>query len=244
MRQRFASGIRKATHHAPRNLLAAHAQRCRRRIARKVQPQLCRFAWNVNVTIIYRLPRCAKISKMRYLLALAAAAALAQTPDVRLKHLLDDSILVDTHVDTPWYILDEGYDLAESHSYYQADIPRLRSGHVGAVFFGIAVESNFAPHLWIQRAFELIDSVHQQAAQHPRDLEVAYTAADIRRIHAAGKVAALIGLEGGHMIQDSLPILRDYYRLGVRYMTLTHFKTNDWADSGTDVAAHNGLSPL
>ncbi len=183
---------------------------------------------------------------MRYLLALAAAvAALAQSPDDRLQRLLSDGILVDTHVDTPWYIVDEGYDLAESHPYYQADIPRLRSGHVGAVFFGIACEpQNFPPHLWIQRAFELIDSVHQQAAQHPRDLEVAYTADDIRRIHRAGKVAALMGLEGGHMIQDSLPILRDYYRLGVRYMTLTHFKTNDWADSGTDVAVHNGLSPL
>ena len=71
---------------------------------------------------------------------------------------------------------------------------------------------------------------------------MALTAADIRRIHRAGKVAALMGVEGGHMIQDSLPVLRNYYRLGVRYMTLTHFKTNDWADSGTDVAVHNGLS--
>ncbi len=168
--------------------------------------------------------------------------ASAQTPD-HLDRLLRDSILVDTHIDTPWYMLDEGYNLGEEHGFYQADIPRLRRGHVGAVFFGIPVEpQNFPPHLWVQRALELIDSVHQQVHQHARDLELASTADDVRRIHRAGKIAVLMGVEGGHMIQDSLPVLRDYYRLGVRYMTLTHFKTNDWADSSADVAAHNGLS--
>jgi membrane dipeptidase len=111
------------------------------------------------------------------------------------------------------------------------------------VFFGIPVEpQNFPPHLWIPRALELIDAVHQQARQHSRDLEIALAAEDVRRIHRAGKIAVLMGVEGGHMIQDSLPVLRDYYRLGVRYMTLTHFKTNDWADSSADVAAHNGLT--
>jgi membrane dipeptidase len=173
------------------------------------------------------------------------ATASAETTTERLNHLLSDAILIDTHVDTPWYMVDENYDLAEEHTYYQADIPRLRRGHVSAVFFGIPVEpQNFPPHLWIPRALELIDAVHQQARQHARDLEIALTAEDVRRIHRAGKIAALMGVEGGHMIQDSLPVLRDYYRLGVRYMTLTHFKTNDWADSGTDVAAHNGLSPF
>jgi membrane dipeptidase len=181
---------------------------------------------------------------MRFLLFLLGAAAFAQPPDQRLERLLAGSIIIDTHVDTPWYVVDEGYDLAEEHSYYEADIPRLKRGHVGAVFFGIAVEpQNFAPHLWMPRALELIDAVHQQARQHPNDLEVAYTADDIRRIHRAGKVAALMGVEGGHIIQDSMAVLRDYYRLGVRYMTLTHFKTNDWADSSGDVAVHNGLTP-
>ncbi len=169
--------------------------------------------------------------------------ASAQTPTERLNRLLRDGVLIDTHVDTPWYIVDEGYDLGEEHSYYQADIPRLRRGHVGAVFFGIPVEpQNFPPHLWIPRALELIDAVNQQVRQHARDIEVALTAEDIRRIHRGGKIAVLMGVEGGHMIQDSLPVLRDYYRLGVRYMTLTHFKTNDWADSSADVAAHNGLT--
>jgi membrane dipeptidase len=169
--------------------------------------------------------------------------ASAESTTERLQRLLNNAVLIDTHVDTPWYVVDENYDLGEEHTYYEADIPRLRRGHVGAVFFGIAVEpQNFPPHLWIPRALELIDAVHQQARQHSRDLEIALTAEDVRLIHRAGKIAALMGVEGGHMIQDSLPVLRDYYRLGVRYMTLTHFKTNDWADSGTDVAAHNGLT--
>jgi membrane dipeptidase len=177
-----------------------------------------------------------------FLLA-AAAAAFAQKPDQRLERILADSILIDTHVDTPWYVVDEGYDLAEEHGYNEADIPRLKRGHVGAVFFGIPVEpQNFAPHLWIPRALELIDAVHQQALQHAKEIEVAYTADDIRRIHRAGKIAVLMGVEGGHMIQDSMAVLRDYYRLGVRYMTLTHFKTNDWADSSGDAAVHNGLT--
>src|SRR5689334_25165132 len=110
----------------------------------------------------------------------SVALAAAQTPAERLNRLLADAVLVDTHVDTPWYVVDENYDLAEEHGYYEADIPRLRRGHVGAVFFGIAVEpQNFAPHQWIPRALELIDAVHQQARQHPKDMEVAYTADDI-----------------------------------------------------------------
>jgi len=174
-----------------------------------------------------------------------ATGALAQSPDQRLEKLLSTSILIDTHVDTPWYVVDEGYDLAEEHIYYEADIPRLKRGHVGGIFFGIAVEpQNFPPHLWIPRALELIDSVHEQARQHSNQIEVAYTAEDIRRIHRAGKIAVLIGVEGGHMIQDSMAVLRDYYRLGVRYMTLTHFKTNDWADSSGDIAVHNGLTRI
>jgi membrane dipeptidase len=182
---------------------------------------------------------------MRWLVWVAATALAAQSPGDRAERLLRDSILIDTHVDTPWYVVDEHYDIGEEHHYNEADIPRLQRGHVGAVFFGIAVEpQNFGPHLWISRALELIDAVHQESRRYPGKMEVAYTVADVRRIHGAGKIAALMGVEGGHMIQDSLPMLRDYYRLGVRYMTLTHFKTNNWADSGTDVAAHNGLSPF
>lgn len=176
------------------------------------------------------------------LLALLARAP-AETTQQRFDRLMREILIADTHIDTPWYIVDESYDLGEDHGYYETDIPRLKRGHVGALFFGVAVQpQDFPPQSWIPRALECIDAVHQQARKHSRDLEVAYTADDIVRIRRAGKTAALLSLEGGHIIQDSLPVLRNFYRLGVRYMTLTHFKTNNWADSGTDTAVHNGLS--
>src|SRR4051812_22771356 len=158
---------------------------------------------------------------------------------------MKDILIIDAHVDTPGYIVDEGYQLAEEHSYYETDIPRMRRGRVGAVFFGVYVQpQDFAPHLWLPRAMEWIDALHGEVGRNSRDMEIAYTADDIVRIHRAGKIAALLSLEGGHLIADSLGLLRDYYRLGVRYMTLAHFKTNNWADSATDKAVHNGLSPF
>ncbi len=172
-----------------------------------------------------------------------SAAVAAQTPDRRFEGLMRDILIVDTHVDTPWYMVDEAYSLGEEHRYYEADIPRLKKGHAGAIFFGVAVQpQDFPPQLWIPRALELIDAVHQQASQFSKEIELARTSADIERIRKAGKIAVLLSLEGGHIIQDSLAVLRDYYRLGVRYMTLAHFKTNNWADSGTDASVHNGLS--
>lgn len=167
----------------------------------------------------------------------------ALVPQDRYDRLLQDLIIIDTHIDTPWYIVDEGYDLGVAHDYYETDIPRLKRGRFGAVFFGVPAQpQEHPPHLWVQRAMDLIDAVHETARRYPKDLEVAYTAGDIRRVHGAGRIAALISIEGGHMIVDDLRILRDFFRLGVRYMTLTHFRTNNWADSGTDRAVHNGLS--
>jgi len=177
---------------------------------------------------------------------LLGAVLLAPHPSAsRLQALLNELIIIDTHIDTPAYIVDEGYQLAEEHHYYQLDIPRLRRGRVGAVFFGVFVQpQDFPPQVWVARTLECIDALQEQVRRNPNDLEMASTADDIVRIHRTGKVAALLGLEGGQLIEDSLPLLRDYYRLGVRYMTLTHFKSNDWADSSTDKAVHNGLSPL
>ena len=171
---------------------------------------------------------------------------LAQpSPTERLQNLLKNLLIIDTHIDTPGYIVDEGYQLVEEHHYYETDIPRLRRGRVGAVFFGVYVPpQDFPQPLWVTRTLEWIDALHEEVRRNPKDLEIASTADDIVRIRQAGKVAALLGLEGGQLISNSLPVLRDYYRLGIRYMTLTHFKTNDWADSGTDQAVHNGLSPF
>jgi membrane dipeptidase len=177
---------------------------------------------------------------------LLGGALLAPSgPPQRLQNLLSDLLIIDTHIDTSGYIVDEGYQLAEEHPYCQLDLPRLRRGRVRAVFFGIFVEpQDFPPQLWVTRTLELIDALQEQVRRNSPDMEMASTADDIVRLHRTGKVAALLGLEGGQLISDSLPVLRDYYRLGVRYMTLTHFKTNDWADSSTDLAVHNGLSPL
>lgn len=177
--------------------------------------------------------------------ALSLASAQSESPAQRYERLMRDLLIIDTHVDTPRYFLEEGYAFGEEHAYYEADVPRLRRGKVGAVFFGIlAIPQEVPPNLWIPRALESIDAVHQEARRNPRDVEVAVTADDIVRIHGAGKIATLLSLEGGHIIQDSLPVLRNFYRLGVRYMTLTHFRTNTWADSSTDKAVHGGLSPF
>jgi membrane dipeptidase len=179
--------------------------------------------------------------RREFLGALGASVLSAQQD--RYDRLLKDLIIIDTHIDTPWYIVDEGYDMGEEHGYYETDIPRLKRGRFGAVFFGVPAQpQEHPPHIWVERAMDLIDAVHETARRYPKDMEVAYTAADIRRVHRAGRIAALISIEGGHMIVDDLRILRDFYRLGVRYMTLTHFRTNNWADSGTDRAVHNGLS--
>ncbi len=170
--------------------------------------------------------------------------ARAPSPD-RVERLLRDLLIVDTHVDTPGYVVDEGYRLADEHDYYETDIPRLRRGHAGAIFFGVYVQpQDFPPDRWLSRAMEWIDAVYLEAARNPASLEIARTADDIERIHAAGRVAALLSLEGGHLIANSLPLLRTYYRLGIRYMTLTHFRANDWADSSTDQPWNNGLSPF
>jgi membrane dipeptidase len=180
---------------------------------------------------------------MQLLLGTSLLAQPSRTE--RLENLLSDLLIIDTHIDTPGYIIDEDYQLAEEHRYYETDVPRLRRGRVGAVFFGVYVSpQDFPQPIWVTRTLEWIDALHEEVRRNPKDLEMASTADDIVRIRRAGKVSALLGLEGGQLISDSLPVLRDYYRLGIRYMTLTHFKTNDWADSGTDLAVHNGLSPF
>lgn len=177
------------------------------------------------------------------ILALSISAAFAQTADERFDRLMRDILIVDTHIDTPRYVVDEGYKLAEEHDYYEFDIPRMKRGRLGAVFFGIYT-STLPRSQWIPWALKCIDAVHEEVRANSNDLEMAYTADDILRIRREGRAAALLSLEGGHMILDSLRILRAFYRMGVRYITLTHFQTNNWADSSTDVAVHDGLSEL
>jgi membrane dipeptidase len=177
------------------------------------------------------------------LCVLVCSLLWAQRPEQRFERLMRDLLIADSHIDTPGYIVDEGYQLAEEHPYYETDIPRLKRGKVGAVFFGVYVQpQDYAPDAWLKRALDWVDALHEEVRKNPADMEMAYTADDIERIRRSGKIAALLSLEGGHIIQDSIPVLRNFYRLGVRYMTLTHFRTNNWADSATDQARHNGLS--
>jgi membrane dipeptidase len=124
------------------------------------------------------------------------------------------------------------------------DIGRLRAGHVGGQFWSVWVPVELNGPEAVQMTLEQIDLVKRMAARYPADLEIAYTAADVRRIHRAGKIASLIGIEGGHQIDNSLAVLRQMYDLGARYMTLTHSRTTGWADSATDTPRHHGLAPF
>lgn len=160
------------------------------------------------------------------------------------------AIVIDTHNDITSPMTDEGLDLGPraTDGKTQTDIPRMKEGGLDAEFFAIYVAAKYAKEGGAaRRALDLIDGVYEQARRHPETLEMAFTAADIRRIRKAGRIAALMGIEGGHAIEDSLSALRQFYQLGVRYMTLTHTNTNNWADSagGISVQAekrHDGLS--
>jgi membrane dipeptidase len=155
---------------------------------------------------------------------------------------IERAIIVDTHADTPQMMLDEGYELASSDRSFMISIPQMREGHVGAEFFSIWVDVNWPKHELIHRALDLIDVVHEQVRGHSDALGLASTADDIERLHRQGKIAILMGVEGGHIIEEDLRALDVYYRLGVRYMTLTHTKDTDWADSSTDKPRWNGLT--
>jgi membrane dipeptidase len=163
------------------------------------------------------------------------------------------ALVVDTHADTPQRFLDESFDLASDTPVSEGhlDFGKAKKGNLGAEFFSIWVEPEANKGHYAKRALDLIDSVYRQAEQHPDEMVIAFSAADIERARRGPKkkLAALLGVEGGHAIENSLPVLRDFYRLGVRYMTLTWSNTNEWADSSGDlndekVPHHKGLTPF
>lgn len=183
---------------------------------------------------------------IKFALVLAlAGAAIAQTKvdQARVDRLLRQAIIIDLHDDTTQMIVDEGYNLAEKHDFGQVDIPRMRAGHVGGIFMSIWTDSDrYTPTESIRRALEQIDAVRVETARHPADLELATTADQIVAAHKRGRIAILMGLEGGSNIDSDLSILRTYFNLGVRYMTLTHTNNTPWADSSSKPAEHNGLT--
>jgi len=152
------------------------------------------------------------------------------------------SIVVDTHDDTTQLMLDPKFDLGARQPKGSIDIPRMREGGLGAIFFSIWIPSKVTGPTAVQKALQQIDAVREQVRRHPKDLVLATTAEQIRQAHKNGKIAALMGVEGGHMINSDLGVLRKYAALGVRYMTLTHSGNDEWADSSTDKAVHSGLT--
>ena len=177
----------------------------------------------------------------------------------RIDHVLSQTPLIDGHNDLPWEIR-ERYksDVAAinlsadtrhlpvetGQAAFMTDIPRLRAGHVGAQFWSVWIPVNVPGFEAVQMTLEQIDLVKRMSAQYPADFAMAYTAAEIRRIHKSHKIASLIGIEGGHQINNSLAVLRQMYDAGARYMTLTHSTNTPWADSATDTPAHHGLTPF
>jgi membrane dipeptidase len=164
--------------------------------------------------------------------------------EARAKKILQTAIVIDTHDDTPQRMLFEQFDLGPRDKDGDIDIPRMREGRLDAIFFSIWTPGTVPPAEASRRAFHQIELVREQVKKYPRDLMLATTAADIRSARAQGKIAALMGMEGGHMINNDLGLLQKYAGLGVRYLTLTHSVNGDWADSSTDKPAHNGLTPF
>ncbi len=147
----------------------------------------------------------------------------------------NSAIVIDTHADTTQRFVDEGFDLSDPLNGGNLNLETAKRGNLGAEFFSIWVEPNLYKGQYARRTLVLIDAVKQQVAKHPNDMMLATSPEDIEKAHREHKLAALMGIEGGHSIEDSLALLRDYYDLGVRYMTLTWSNSNGWADSSGDV---------
>ena len=155
------------------------------------------------------------------------------------------ALVLDTHIDTPQRLAFEKFDLAVRHADGHVDIPRMRDGGLDAAFFSIWFPGTVTGPAAVRRALDLIDRVREAVRANPRDLVLATNASDIRRASAAGKIAILMGMEGGHMIDDDLRVLRNYAALGVRYLTLTHSRHTNWADSSGETSKpHGGLTPF
>jgi membrane dipeptidase len=189
-------------------------------------------------------------------LLLAASSAVSQSANpsdtpisAKARAIHDSALVIDTHADTPQRFLDENFDLGSTdpNDVGHISLDKAKRGNLGAEFFSIWVDPETNQGHFAQHTFDLIDSVYEQAARHPDRMMMAFSTTDIERAHKEHKLAALMGIEGGHSIENDMHLLRDYYRLGVRYMTLSWSNTNEWADSSGDindskVQHHNGLT--
>jgi membrane dipeptidase len=191
--------------------------------------------------------------KSLLIVVVVSSVSVAQAPDpgisAKARQIHDSALIVDTHADTPQRFLDEGYDIGSTdpNDIGHISLEKARRGNLGAEFFSIWVDPQTTQGNYARHSFDLIDSVYEQAAHHPDRMMMAFSTDDIQRAHRQHKLAALMGIEGGHSIENDIHLLRDFYRLGVRYMTLSWSNTNEWADSSGDiddpkVQHHNGLT--
>ena len=182
------------------------------------------------------------------LLALAVACTHAPHEPADPSALHADAIVIDGHSDTTPWLEDPSWRFTDRHEEGHQDLPRMREGGLDAQFFSIYLGETEGRGRAVREAIERIDAVHELVRRHPGELGLATTAAGLRRIVGEGRVACLMGVEGGHIIEDSLPVLRSFHRLGVRYMTLTHSFHTSWADSSgtneTPPPLHRGLTPF
>lgn len=183
---------------------------------------------------------------------LLSSLVLGQNPSAigaKARAIHESAIVVDTHADTPQRFLDDNFDIGNSDpkDIGHLSLDKAHAGNLGAEFFSIWVDPETNQGHYAKHTLELIDTVYEQAARHPDRMMMAFSVADIERAHKQKNLAALMGIEGGHSIENSIRLLRDYYRLGVRYMTLSWSNTNEWADSSGDIddpkiQHHNGLT--
>ena len=206
-----------------------------------------------NQVAAFHLRKVLHVSVLALLAAMAVPAAAA-TPEETAREVLAKSPIIDGHNDTPHQIaamFDRDFSkfdltalpadmLAKTHT----DIKNARAGYLGGQYWSVYVDAALPKHEAVTRTIQQIDVVRQMMARYPETFTYAATAAEVEAAMKKGKIASLIGMEGGHSIGGSLEILRQTYALGARYMTLTHSLTNDWADSATDAPKHNGLSPF
>lgn len=189
-------------------------------------------------------------------LALSASRSTAQTMGsdlAKIRRILREVPLIDGHNDVPWQYrkrkasfdeVDLASDTTRLHPPMVTDIARLRAGGVGGQFWSVYIPATLTNGTAVEAVLEQIDVVHRMMRRYPKTFELALTADDVERIHRRGRIASLIGMEGGHSIGNSLAVLRMTYRLGARYMTLTHTKNTDWADAAGDEPQHHGLTPF
>src|SRR5215470_10194495 len=184
----------------------------------------------------------AAVAACAFVLALPLQVSRGDEIAARARKLHFSSIVLDTHDDTTQRFFTKNFDLGKRNPDGHVDIPRMRQGGMNAIFFSIWIDGRIMGAPAVQKALDQIDAVHENVERYSNDLVFCRTAAEVRQAHDQGKIAVLMGVEGGHMIGNDIRVLRMFGDLGVRYMTLTHFYNDEWADSSTDKPAHNGLT--